>query len=1294
MKKIVAVICSIALLMAGIPAGIILTKATAASKEVEFDESNIVLKTGVISDPHLSYSNYSLQRITERTQGYANAIAQLNEMAGGELDAVMMLGDYTSTGNKLQGETFAQATKVIFDGVFGEGNWPVLSLAYGNHDTYWKFASPEYSSMSVSEWESLFKTYALLNDGVDTDGLGSYHYKVVKGEKEFHYITLETQKYNPNEYAAETLEWLDNLLSTISSDEYVYVGSHAPIQKSGVYGTDSELEKNAAWASAGSDGLHEVLAKYPQVIYMSGHTHFSECPDTAIMQNDYTAITVSSLLAQNFYSAKSPYIDGTDSISGGMGLYIEVDGNGNQRISRVDFAGSETVADIVVDAEKSADLSAENPAYGLAGEPEYISSLALSSCSVKTKGTASVYGDVWKLPKPDAEKSQLNYYTKERDEQPAFAESSAVTVSDSLFDEANKTLKATVEFPQTENKTLHYRIAFLDENGGLLKEYWALGNWCPTTAGVSESGKTHLNASSLKYTVQDIPAAAQVFSVRVTPVSEYGSLGNAIVSGTVTAETAVSKPAYSNDRVNYIDSMYGAFSAAVANKSASSTYGKVDTISFSGKTNSSTKTVNLFLDAFKAKGLTEAQLQDNKAGGLRGDKMTSFSADDITVFEADYAVSDTNVSNNSYLLFNVRQSAAENTNNVWNNGIKISAQSQNVAVIKSANENKNEFVYTAANPVTLKAGAANHITVVSCKDKVYVWIDDICVMNGVAYKDGENDMIPVLSITGCNVDATVSNIKYYLYNGNDGTPEIGATNKNYLDGGILIGGWGYATSKTTSITSTAQLVAYTNADNAVIRSEGRYETQANVLHANVEKMSDFAAEDEIVFDTKYTAANGTDSLKYYFATFKNGTNAYRLEFTSNSIALCRTGNGNYNFTLNNVTDIFDGESHRITAKWNNECISLWIDGILYINNFAYYDYGNFDVDKSDLLHGFYIDGGAGTYTDTKIFKLQDQSELSGVKVINGYTDNMLNSAASDLYSNYRNGAVSNDWYYKNGILYSNMTAGGSFGEKNYLFGSKNGSSPIDDGDGYAISAVFDIKEFASDNAGRSVGAGFWLGDDVKITVNPNHNALYYNGTANSIDLSNYLNAANGKFRLTAAVKPGEYTVYLNGFKMFTHQVDEIVYLPAVLMNSTAAYVSDISVRFNQQYYADTLNSAIVTAEAKCSDAEARPLAYNPSGLEALKNAVDSARAVYNSNNACESDDTRINCKAELSKLLTAVSGLQEIIWDINNDSVCSADDISAMRTMLLNGNAVDVNRDGEINICDLVCLNDYLNAGY
>ena len=481
-------------------------------------EEKTILRTGIISDIHISKrSREDLKSLEIDIGNYASAIAQLNKLADNKLDMLIMLGDYTYTGNPLHAESFIQSTKVILDGIFGKNNHPKLLFVYGNHDTAWNFNKPiSYNCINVKEWEALFKKYSLMPEKAETDGLGSYHINITKNGQEYHYITLNQQGYNPNTFSSVTLDWVDNILSFLPNNKYVFVSAHSPIQKSGVFGTNAEIECKADSLSKGNDNLHHLLSKYPNVIYLSGHTHFSQLLESSIMQKGYTALFASPVLLQTFYSLSNPYVNSLRELPYGMGLYIETNVDGSQNINRVRFDYSKLYAEITVDYDKSHNNTIKNPAFGLNGEPEYISDIYLSDCKVINQENVALFDKPFLLPPPDIDGNYLKKYTASRDIAPEFPQNSFIKVSDATYNAQDKEFSALIEFPKTATPSLHYRIAFLDDGNALLNEVWVLDELYNFT-----NEDIH---SFNKITCEKSPSY-----IKITPVNEYGSFGKAII---------------------------------------------------------------------------------------------------------------------------------------------------------------------------------------------------------------------------------------------------------------------------------------------------------------------------------------------------------------------------------------------------------------------------------------------------------------------------------------------------------------------------------------------------------------------------------------------------------------------------------------------------------------------------------------------------------------------------------------------------------------------------------------------
>ena len=606
--KLLACLMVVCMLVACLPLSLIASayqlNADTVLADVDFDENNIVLNFGVIADQHITYFGYTHDTVKNKVQQYANAVAALNKAAGNQLDGVLNTGDFTSHGNAYQAENFTSATKAIFDAINADaatsGVTTKFMIAYGNHDTSWRSNMPisDYAydaayhkeqnltlgtgtslSGQSDTWEEILNEYGLLDDqgavswdDIDGDGTddyleGTYLYTITaRNGKKYYFIALETIDYAPNEYDNSTIQWLDKKLAEITAADptaYVYIGSHAPIAGSGIYGTNSTYDKNAGWGSTDNDVLHNVLKKYPQVVYFSGHTHYGTIPETAIMSDTYTAIAVSAMAESGIFSGSSGYdYDNAGSSSmknTGLNLLVQVDANGNQRIKRVvtptDYNAvklmsltSETATGIIpkYDGNVWAPTEGANSQWNIVKTTgATLNTSALDAYDVAT------FGEDYLMPAPSADNSHLRYYSKERGEgaKIAFDADDKITLSEAVYSNKNGlSAKVTFNTATADRNILQYRVTFKNEYGAVLKTQMFAGNIYDITSGVSK-GTTHCDATELTYMVGGITSAKANIYAEVVAVDEYFNTSAPIVSEVIVPEEAGDAPLF-NAAVN------------------------------------------------------------------------------------------------------------------------------------------------------------------------------------------------------------------------------------------------------------------------------------------------------------------------------------------------------------------------------------------------------------------------------------------------------------------------------------------------------------------------------------------------------------------------------------------------------------------------------------------------------------------------------------------------------------------------------------------------------------------------
>ena len=307
------------------------------NKKTEFDESNIVLQFGAVSDVHIGRGGTNINTVLWAKDAYKtlrDTALQYNDKG---LDAVLVSGDLTNNGTPEQVAEFAEIYETVFDPV----QVPLI-FSLGNHDVN-TGSSYNKANMDFEQfYAALGEEYRLYEKDSDLSAAGVH--QVVNG---YHFLALnpidETYRNslaNSANYAEATKEWLDETLEKITRknpNQYVFVSTH-PIMYGMAYGGEHTYT-TTAWFTR---ELNEILKKYPQVVIFGGHVHFSISSDVSIMQDGFTSLQCGSV---NYMSNEDgEYRDSNSAVSLSdretvhSGYLVQVDGNNNVRILRMSFS--------------------------------------------------------------------------------------------------------------------------------------------------------------------------------------------------------------------------------------------------------------------------------------------------------------------------------------------------------------------------------------------------------------------------------------------------------------------------------------------------------------------------------------------------------------------------------------------------------------------------------------------------------------------------------------------------------------------------------------------------------------------------------------------------------------------------------------------------------------------------------------------------------------------------------------------------------------------------------------------
>ena len=316
------------------------TGGTVTPTVVPFDEENIVLSFGAISDTQHKYSGI------DTLSKLASALAQLDAAAmetGDGLDAILFVGDLVQSAQTTQVEEFRNT----YESILSPSAVPLI-FSLGNHDVECG-GGYTYENLTMESFYNIFgDKYRAYEEATSDLSIGCTH-TVVNG---YHFLCINPidKEYIGTDaggvlYSDAVKSWLDATLAKITAEnpgQYVFLNTH-PMLYDTTYGS-TLLTGNHRWYTK---DLTSIVEKYPQVITFGGHTHFPINDERSIMQTKFTSLgcgSVTYLAIENGYTNVSGTVP-SDASQSSAGLLLEVDKNGNVRITRMNFADGTTFKD-------------------------------------------------------------------------------------------------------------------------------------------------------------------------------------------------------------------------------------------------------------------------------------------------------------------------------------------------------------------------------------------------------------------------------------------------------------------------------------------------------------------------------------------------------------------------------------------------------------------------------------------------------------------------------------------------------------------------------------------------------------------------------------------------------------------------------------------------------------------------------------------------------------------------------------------------------------------------------------
>lgn len=361
--------------------------------EMKQDDFIPVMRFVATSDTHIeNLGDTGCKRISAMLKT-AYAISEADEDYK-NLDAVVFSGDLTDNGKRKSFYAFAAIT----DNEIREGTERLAVVAKA-HDSY------KYSNKSLEVFTGI-------------TGQESDFHRVIGG---FHFIGVSRSK-TLEHYSDEQVKWLDeNIAAAVNDDpeKPVFVFQHEHVRGT-VYGSS----KTDGW---GLEVFTEVLSKYPQVVHISGHSHFPANDPRAVWQGEFTAINDGGLsyfeLAVDGKNGQFPEDKGRMT----QALIIEVDADNRVLVKVLDVDAGKIMREFLID-----NITQENKT-----KYSFETRKAVASAPVFSEGSALSY-----------EKKGAKHY---------------ITVPQATVSE--------------DNEVFVYRITVLNEKGKTIHEDWAFSDY-------------------------------------------------------------------------------------------------------------------------------------------------------------------------------------------------------------------------------------------------------------------------------------------------------------------------------------------------------------------------------------------------------------------------------------------------------------------------------------------------------------------------------------------------------------------------------------------------------------------------------------------------------------------------------------------------------------------------------------------------------------------------------------------------------------------------------------------------
>lgn len=300
--------------------------------EAPGDDFVPVMRFTVASDVHIQVPGdiqcHRMAKMLRTSYAIAQADTHYNK-----LDGVMFAGDITDNGWRSE---FLAFQSIINAGVKDETQ-PMVIIAKSHDCTM-------YKKDALDLFESL--------SGLTTD----FHH-VRKG---FHFIGISTthDRDTDDKYTQTQLDWLDAQLSQAAADDPakpIFVTHHEHVANT-VYGSREEFGER--W---GTPEFYDILARYPQVVDFSGHSHYPLNDPRSIWQGDFTALGTGTMDYFEFTVDDVKTFHPKNNKKASQMWVVEADANNRLKLRGYDLMADAFVCEYLIEKPADKDTFAYTP---------------------------------------------------------------------------------------------------------------------------------------------------------------------------------------------------------------------------------------------------------------------------------------------------------------------------------------------------------------------------------------------------------------------------------------------------------------------------------------------------------------------------------------------------------------------------------------------------------------------------------------------------------------------------------------------------------------------------------------------------------------------------------------------------------------------------------------------------------------------------------------------------------------------------------------------------------------------